>query len=107
MADKLEEYYQQEEKDIRKLGMDPMEVPQVEPKKMPTHYPGATLQRGKKATTRYAEGGMVKLKHKAEPYLPGRTRMPFEIPLPEQPKPKAKKFNKGGMVKGQCRDYGK
>ena len=59
--DKTEEYYQQEEKDIRKLGMDPMGVDQIPPKKLPTHYPGATLHRGKKAkATKFKKGGMVK-----------------------------------------------
>jgi hypothetical protein len=54
---------------------------------------------------------LEKLKRSTDPYLPGRTRMPFEIPAPppedKNKKKKVAKFRKGGMVKGQCRDYSK
>ena len=51
---------------------------------------------------RFAEGGAVK---KSRPALPsGETNRPA-LPSGETSRPKL--YRKGGMVKGQCRDYGK
>jgi len=40
-----------------------------------------------------------------QPYLAGRTRMPFEIPIDITDRRPRGSYNKGGMVKG--RDYAK
>jgi hypothetical protein len=60
--DPLEKYYSDEEDSLRKRGIDPMQVEQVEPPKLPTHPGNTTLHRGKyaKKTPSFKKGGMVK-----------------------------------------------
>jgi len=56
----IEDYWSTEESQLRKRGIDPMIVPQVEPPKLPTHKGNTTLHRGKGKKQSFKKGGMVK-----------------------------------------------
>lgn len=58
----LEDYWADEERTLRQRGIDPMDVPQIEPSKLATHPGSSTLHRtdhSNKSYKRYERGGII------------------------------------------------